>query len=440
MMQKHLIKTFGCQMNIYDAARMSDLLKAQCGTAPTEDPTQADLIIFNTCHVREKAEEKLFSELGRFKKSCGNRKVVFAVGGCVGQAEGMHIFRRAPYVDIVFGPQNYHHLPALLARVASGETRIHDDTIPADEKFDALPEHRVSGAIGSVTVQEGCDKFCAFCVVPYTRGREWSRSVDEIVRECQSLVEQGARELLLMGQNVNAYNGLDAGHMAHDLPMLLHEVAMQTEVERIRFVTSHPLDMSDDLIDAFAEIPQLCPYLHLPIQSGSDRVLQRMGRGHDAASYLDWVEKFRKAAPNGAMASDFIVGFPGESEADFQATLDLVDVVRFDHAYSFKYSPRPGTPALEMEDNLSEEVRKARLATLQARLNLHQLERNRALVGSIAKVLVEGKARAGQGVVSGRTSCNRSVHFAGGDDLIGQIVPVRITEGLPNSLRGEEAL
>ncbi|MBF0400353.1 MAG: tRNA (N6-isopentenyl adenosine(37)-C2)-methylthiotransferase MiaB [Magnetococcales bacterium] len=443
-MKTLFIKTFGCQMNDYDAARIVDLLRASHGYQPVEQPEQADLIIFNTCHIREKAEDKLFSELGRLHKlvqmahpTLKTSQTLFAVGGCVAQAVGQEIFRRAPFVQLVFGPQTYHRLPTMLDRLAREGGQIVDAEIAPESKFDELPHNQGSGPIGSVTVQEGCNKFCAFCVVPFTRGREWSRPVAAILDEITRLVAQGAVEIQLLGQNVNAYEGLDPSGLHHDLALLIRRVALLPGVERIRFVTSHPADMTDELVEIFADIPQLCPYFHLPIQSGSNRILDRMGRGHTVENYLEWVNKLRQAAPDIAIASDFIVGFPGETEADFQETLDLVETVSFDHAYSFCFSSRPGTQAASLPDQLPAAVSTARLAILQERLNAHQLQRNQNRVGRLEAVLVEGAAKKGSGEWTGRTPGFRKVNFpAAATNLVGQIVPVRITEGLPNSLRG----
>ncbi|MBF0283402.1 MAG: tRNA (N6-isopentenyl adenosine(37)-C2)-methylthiotransferase MiaB [Magnetococcales bacterium] len=430
------IRTFGCQMNAYDSGRMLDLLAESRGYAPVEDPAAADLIILNTCHVREKAEEKLFSELGRLKKLTAGRRVIFAVGGCVGQTEGRLIFKRAPYVDLVFGPQNYHRLPDFLTRLEQGESRLWDVDIPTEAKFDELPAVRSAGPIGSVTVQEGCDKFCTYCVVPFTRGREWSRSVERVVEEVEGLVRQGAVEIQLLGQNVNAYQSLDREGVVHDLALLIRRVALIDGVRRLRFITSHPADMNADLVEVFADVPQLAPYLHLPIQSGSDRILQAMGRGHTAAEYLAWVERLRAACPDLALASDFIVGFPGETEADFQDTLNLAERVGYDHAYSFKYSARPGTQAAQLPDPVPEPEIAARLARLQKVLERHQLAGNRRQVGRVEEVLVEGPSRPGSGELAGRDGTWRKVNFPGPESWIGTLVPVRIVEGMPNSLRG----
>ena len=457
-------------MNDYDARRMVDLLHASHGLRLVQTPEQADMIILNTCHIREKAEEKLFSELGRLHKTVRaarrsakdqgqagqGQEYIFAVGGCVAQATGTEIFRRAPFVQLVFGPQTYHRLPAMLDQLQhqGGHICATDVAFPVEEtntatntetpatavmpasKFDTLPQSSSRGPMASVTVQEGCNKLCAFCVVPFTRGQEWSRPVADIVAEASGLVQQGALEIQLLGQNVNAYQGADHDGIMHDLPMLIRRVALLPGVERIRFVTSHPGDMSDDLLEVFANVPQLCPYFHLPVQSGSDRILAQMGRGHTVEEYRQWVVRLREVCPDIALASDFIVGFPGESDHDFQDTLDLVESVGFDHAYSFCFSPRPGTQAAEMGGHIPLKESQARLATLQEALNAQQLIRNRLQVGRRELVLVEGLAKKGQGEVTGRTPGFRKVNFPGSATMIGHVVSVEITEGLPNSLRG----
>ncbi|MBF0421860.1 MAG: tRNA (N6-isopentenyl adenosine(37)-C2)-methylthiotransferase MiaB [Magnetococcales bacterium] len=439
-MKTFFIKNFGCQMNQYDAGRMDDLLRRSHGWHPVSTPEAADLIIFNTCHIREKAEEKLFSELGRLRKLVQRRRpadgVIFAVGGCVGQAAGNDIFRRAPYVDLVFGPQNYHELPQMLEQLARGRHQLQATDAEAEDKFDHLPETGQSGPVASVTIQEGCNRFCAYCVVPMTRGREWSRPAAEVLEEVTVCLDNGAVEVHLLGQNVNAYQAMNDARVTIDLSRLIAEVARMPRVQRIRFVTSHPVDMTDDLVQAFAEIPQLCPYMHLPIQSGSDAVLQAMRRGHGVEHYRQWSEKLRSAHPDMALASDFIVGFPGETEEDFQATLALIEEVRFDHAYSFLFSPRPETPAATMTNPVPAAVGRQRLAVLQDHLNRVQLENNRRQVGRKEEVLVEGESRQGHGMVMGRTRGHRRVNFIGGAELLGQMVMVEIVEGLPNSLRG----
>jgi tRNA-2-methylthio-N6-dimethylallyladenosine synthase len=433
------IKNFGCQMNLHDAHRMAHLLADSHGYQYQPDPARADLIILNTCHVREKAEEKLFSELGRLRKLTEGRRdaVIFAVGGCVGQAEGTRIFQRAPFVNMVFGPQNYHRLPEFIDRLAKTRGRVCATDIQPDSKFDALPAARADGPIASVAVQEGCDKFCAFCVVPFTRGRQWSRPVADVLDEVVGLATQGVREFRLLGQNVNAYRAPDADGMEHDLALLIRRVALVAGVERIRFVTSHPADMTMELVELFAELPELCPYLHLPVQSGSDAVLERMGRGHTVAEYIAWVERLRAARPDIALATDFIVGFPGERAQDFQETLDLVETVGFDHAYSFQYSSRPGTAAAEWPDQIPHPEAAQRLARLQEHLNRQQLARNAAQVGRIVPVLVEGPSKRDPADLRGLTPDMRTVNFPGPPGWTGQTIQVRITRGLANSLRGE---
>lgn len=424
-------------MNDYDASRIADLLNQSHGFKQVSTPDQADLILLNTCHIREKAEEKLFSELGRLHKIVKNKKsTLFAVGGCVAQATGEEIFRRAPFVQLVFGPQTYHRLPLMLDRLQREGGPLMDADSPTDSKFDQLPENRSTGSIASITVQEGCDKFCAFCVVPFTRGREWSRPVEAILNEVTSLVRQGVIEIQLLGQNVNAYQGEDQEGVPHDLALLMRRVALVSGVERIRFVTSHPADMTDDLVTVFGDLEQLCSYFHLPIQSGSDAVLERMGRGHTVDEYLTWVDRLKSISPNIALASDFIVGFPGESDADFQKTLDLVSQVGFDHAYSFCFSARPGTKASEMSGQVSMDVGSRRLATLQEAINTQQFRRNQEQVGRVESVLVEGVSKKDHHEMSGRTPGYRKVNFPGDPLLIGRVVSVEIIGARPNSLKG----
>ncbi|MBF0358390.1 MAG: tRNA (N6-isopentenyl adenosine(37)-C2)-methylthiotransferase MiaB [Magnetococcales bacterium] len=442
-MKNLYIKNYGCQMNAYDAGRMADLLKNSHMLKMVESPEEADLIILNTCHIREKADEKIFSELGRLKKLTGrhtpNRRTIFAVGGCVGQAQGAELFKRAPFVDMVFGPQNYHHLPNMLDQVLDGKRQLHDIEIPRESKFDVLPSAPTSGYSAAVPVQEGCDRFCTYCVVPFTRGREWSRPVGDILQEVENLTNKGALEIELLGQNVNAYRGCDQAGVEHDLALLIRQVSLVPGVERIRFITSHPADMSDDLVDAFAEVPELNPYMHLPIQSGSDKILAAMERGHSVAEYLSWIDKLRQASPGIALASDFIVGFPGETEDDFQQTLDLLAKVRYDHAYSFVFSPRPGTAAADMKDIVPQDVGEKRLLRLQELINRIQFEQNQANVGRVESVLVEGVAKKGQGMLAGRTAGFRRINFPAPAELIGSLVDVLVTEARPNSLMGKLA-
>jgi tRNA-2-methylthio-N6-dimethylallyladenosine synthase len=427
------IKTYGCQMNVYDSERMADVLRP-LGYAMTDAPEGADLVVLNTCHIREKAAEKVYSELGKLKimkaekAEAGGGKMTIAVAGCVAQAEGEEIVRRQPAVDLVVGPQAYHQLPELIARShrASGSKLSAD--FAADEKFDALPKARqASGYSAFLTVQEGCDKFCTFCVVPYTRGAEFSRPMDAIVAEAQSLADQGVRELTLLGQNVNAYVG--------GLGNLARKLAAVPGIDRIRYTTSHPRDMGDDLIAAHGELPELMPYLHLPVQAGSDRILRAMNRGHTAEHYLNLVGRIRAARPDMALSGDFIVGFPGETDKDFEATLDLVRAARYASAFSFKYSRRPGTPASAMPGQVAEEVKDARLAALNAVLDEQQRAFNAAQVGKVLPVLFERPGRH-EGQAIGRSPYLQAVHAENALDLIGQIAMVRIDGAAKMSLAG----
>ncbi|MDP3748483.1 MAG: tRNA (N6-isopentenyl adenosine(37)-C2)-methylthiotransferase MiaB [Phenylobacterium sp.] len=428
------IKTYGCQMNVYDSERMADVL-GPLGYAMTQRPEEADLVVLNTCHIREKATEKVYSELGYIKamklaRRAAGSDMVIAVAGCVAQAEGEQIMLRQPAVDLVVGPQAYHQLPELIARThrARGERLAAD--FAADEKFDALPvERHPTGVTAFLTVQEGCDKFCTFCVVPYTRGGEWSRPVDTILAEARSLAQQGVREVTLLGQNVNAYAG-EGG-----LAGLARKLAKIEGLDRIRYTTSHPADMDQALIDAHAELPQLMPYLHLPVQSGSDKILKAMNRAHTADSYLRLVEKTRAARPDIAMSGDFIVGFPGERDSDFEATLSLVREVGYATAFSFKYSRRPGTPAAAMPGQVAEEVKDERLARLNALLDEQQKAFNLSQVGQVLPVLFEKSGRH-PGQLSGRSPYLQAVHCDGPDRLIGKIVPVRIEAAAKMSLAG----
>jgi tRNA-2-methylthio-N6-dimethylallyladenosine synthase len=435
------IKTYGCQMNVYDSERMRDVLKP-LGYAPVDAPEGADLVVLNTCHIREKATEKVYSELGKIKKmkEASGGKMTIAVAGCVAQAEGEEIMRRQPAVDLVLGPQAYHKLPEMVARSA----RAVGDRLETDfdtlEKFDALPKAReADGPTAFLSIQEGCDKFCTFCVVPYTRGAELSRAVDDIVIEARSLAAQGVRDVTLLGQNVNAFHGappkMDGG-ADWSLGQLCRHVAKIGGIDRIRYSTSHPRDMDDDLIAAHGEVPELMPFLHLPVQSGSDNILKAMNRSHTAQDYLDWLDKAKAARPDIAFASDFIVGFPGESDTDFEATMDLVRQVKYAIAYSFKYSQRPGTPAADMFGQVPEDVKNERLQRLQALLREQQLAFNESKVGQILPVLVTGRGRlAGQ--AHGRSPYMQSVHFQGAEDLIGKIVDVKMVGFGLNSLDGE---
>ncbi len=432
------IRTFGCQMNEYDTARMADLLAASHGLTLTDDPAEADVLLLNTCSVREKAQEKVFSQLGMWRELKDERpELVIGVGGCVASQEGEAILSRAPYVDLVFGPQTLHRLPQMLDDVRRARGAVVDVSFPEIEKFDHLPEARVEGPSAYVSIMEGCSKYCTFCVVPYTRGEEFSRPLDDVIAEVAALAEQGVREVTLLGQNVNAYRGeMHDGGQA-DLGLLIHYVAAIDGIDRIRYTTSHPLEMNDGLIRAHAEVPALVGHLHLPVQSGSDRILALMKRKHTVLEYKGIVRRLREARPDIRLSSDFIVGFPGETEADFQATLDLVAEVGFDHSFSFIYSPRPGTPAALLPDDVPLEVKKERLARLQQLLQSQAQSYSRRLVGTTQRVLVAGPSRKDPGQLAGRTECNRVVNFAGESDWIGTFVDVKITEALPNSLRGE---
>ncbi len=437
MPPKLYIETLGCQMNEYDSAKMRDVLHASHGFEPTADPEQADVLLLNTCSVREKAQEKVFSELGRWRPLKQRRPgVVIGVGGCVASQEGEALQKRAPYVDLVFGPQTLHRLPQLLEQVRTEHRPAIDVSFPEIEKFDALPEPRAEGPKAFVSIMEGCSKYCTFCVVPYTRGEEISRPLDDVVAEIVALADQGVREVVLLGQNVNAYRGEMADGDIADFALLLNYVAAIDGIERIRFTTSHPVEFTDSLIEAYAEIPQLVSHLHLPVQSGSNRILGLMKRGHTREDYIAKIERVREARPGLSLSSDFIVGFPGETDEDFEATMDLIETLGFDHSYSFLYSPRPGTPAAEMEDNVPVAAKKERLARLQMRINAMAADISRSMRHTVQRVLVEGVSKKDYAQLSGRTENNRVVNFAGPPTLIGQFVDVLITEALPNSLRG----
>ena len=434
-MKTLFIKTYGCQMNEYDSARMADVL-APLGYRPVATPDAADLIILNTCHIREKAAEKVYSELGRLRPLKAERNAMIAVAGCVAQAEGAEMARRAPFVDMVFGPQSYHRLPEMIARAARGSGTLLETDFPAEPKFDHLPEAAApQGLSAFLTIQEGCDKFCTFCVVPYTRGAEYSRPVADIEAEARRLVGRGAAEITLLGQNVNAYASSDKQGTRIGLGALIQRLARIEGLERIRYTTSHPRDVDDALIAAHRDEEKLMPFLHLPVQSGSDRILAAMNRGHTADNYRRVVESLRAARPDLALSSDFIVGFPGESDRDFEATMDLVREIGFASAFSFKYSARPGTPAAHMEDQIPEAVKDARLQRLQALLRAQQDAFNQACVGRLLPVLLERPGRhAGQ--LGGRSPYLQAVHVAGPAEWIGRIVPVRIGSCGPNSLAG----
>ena len=435
-MKKLYLRTFGCQMNEYDSAKIAELMRAAEGLEAAARPEDADLIVFNTCSVREKAQEKVFADLGRVKHLKRARPgLMIAVGGCVASQEGAGIVERAPFVDVVFGPQTLHRLPALLARRrATGRAQV-DVSFPEIEKFDHLPPARVAGPRAFVSIMEGCSKYCSFCVVPYTRGEEVSRPFGDIVAEIAGLAGQGVKEVTLLGQNVNAWRGAIDGERA-DFAELLYFVASLDGIARIRYTTSHPREFTQRLIDAHRDLPQLAPHVHLPVQSGSDRVLAAMKRGYTALEYRSIARRLQEARPALSLSSDFIVGFPGETQADFEATLRLAREVGFDDAYSFVYSPRPGTPAADLPDEATQEEKLLRLQRLQAQLEAQARATSERMVGTIEQVLVEGAAKKNAGELAGRTGNNRTVNFAGTADLIGRSVPVRITEARSHSLRG----
>jgi tRNA-2-methylthio-N6-dimethylallyladenosine synthase len=440
--KKLYIKTHGCQMNEYDSARMRDLLGERCDLVPTENPEDADVLLLNTCSIREKAQEKVFHQLGRWKHlKQKNPDLVIGVGGCVASQEGAEIGRRAPYVDLVFGPQTLHRLPEMMeqrnAFKGPGGTIVVDVSFPEIEKFDRLPEPRVQGPSAFVSIMEGCSKYCTFCVVPYTRGEEVSRPVDDVIAEIAHLADGGVREVNLLGQNVNAYRGENHEGEIVDFAELLHFVAKIPGIERIRYTTSHPVEFSDALIDAYAHIPQLVNHLHLPVQSGSDRILAAMKRGHTVLEYKSKIRRLRRIRPDISISSDFIVGFPGESEADFAATMTLIEDIGFDVSFSFIYSARPGTPAAELPDDTDEHIKKQRLQILQTRINQHAQQISRHMVGTTQTVLVTGISKKDPGQLQGRTENNRVVNFSCTDHtLIGDFSRVEVMEALPNSLRG----
>lgn len=425
-------------MNEYDSARMLDALAEQGPVELTRDPADADILLLNTCSIREKAQEKVFSELGRWRPLKEAREdVVIGVGGCVASQEGAAINERAPFVDVVFGPQTLHRLPDLLAKSRQTQSSVVDISFPEIEKFDKLPEPKADGPSAYVSIIEGCSKYCSFCVVPYTRGEEISRPLDDVIDECVSLAEQGVREIHLLGQNVNSYRGSMHEGGTADLALLIRYVAAIDGVERIRFTTSHPVEFSDSLIEAYATVPELVSFLHLPVQSGSDRILAAMKRGHTALEYKSKIRKLMLARPQLTLSSDFIVGFPGESDKDFEDTMDLIESIGFDHSFSFIYSARPGTPAASLPDETPMSVKKERLARLQALINKQSGAISQSMVGTVQRVLVNRPSRKDPAQMSGRTENNRVVNFDGSVSLIGQFAQVRITEALPNSLRGE---
>jgi tRNA-2-methylthio-N6-dimethylallyladenosine synthase len=435
---KLFIQTHGCQMNEYDSAKMFDVLNDANGMQLTDNPEEADVLLLNTCSIREKAQEKVFHQLGRWRKiKDKNPDVVIGVGGCVASQEGEELQKRAPVVDVVFGPQTLHRLPEMVREAKHSSKLVIDTSFPEIEKFDRLPEARAEGVTAFVSIMEGCSKYCTFCVVPYTRGEEISRPFDDVIAEVVELAGQGVREVNLLGQNVNAYRGeMHDGEIA-DLAMLIHSVAAVDGIERIRYTTSHPVEFSDSLIQAYAEVPELVDHLHLPIQSGSDRILAAMKRGHMALEYKQKIRKLREIRPNLSLSSDFIIGFPGETDKDFNDTMQLIEDIGFDHSFSFIYSARPGTPAASFPDDVPMDVKKARLYTLQKRINEMEQQISRRMVGTTVSVLVDRVSIKNAAEIAGKTENNRTVNFAGDKKLIGQFVDVKITGALPNSLRGE---
>ena len=437
MAKKLFVKTHGCQMNEYDSARMHDILREDGGYELVTDERQADVILLNTCSIRERAQEKVFHQLGRWQRlKEANPDLVIGVGGCVASQEGAAIRARAPFVDMIFGPQTIHRLPGMVNEAQVKKLPVVDVTFPEVEKFDLLPEPKVDGPAAFISIMEGCSKYCSFCVVPYTRGEEVSRSVDSVMQEVVSLARQGVREIHLLGQNVNSYLGPIDDDYA-DLAELIHYVAGVEGVDRIRFTTSHPLDFSDNLIEAFANIPELVDHLHLPVQSGSDQILKAMKRGHSKADYVEKIRRLREVRPNISLSSDFIIGFPGETQSEFDETMALIEEIGFDLSFSFIYSARPGTPAAALTDDTPESLKKQWLQQLQLRIREQAQGISDAMVGTQQRLLVMGTSKKDATQLAGRTENNRVVNFAGPLDLIGAFVEVQITEALPNSLRGK---
>ncbi len=438
MARKLFIQTHGCQMNEYDSARMADILEDSHELEPTDDVNDADVVLLNTCSIREKAQEKVFDQLGRWKKLKQHKPdLIIGVGGCVASQEGEVIRKRAPWVDVIFGPQTLHRLPQLISEAAGSRNLAMDISFPEIEKFDRMPEPSVDGPTAYVSIMEGCSKYCSFCVVPYTRGEEVSRPVNSVLDEIRHLADMGVREVNLLGQNVNAYRATGANGEVLDFADLLLLVREVEGIDRIRYTTSHPVEFSDALIEVYAEIPELVDHLHLPVQSGSDRVLARMKRNHTALEYKASIRKLRKIRPDISISSDFIVGFPGETDEEFEATMNLINDVGFDHSFSFVYSPRPGTPAAELPDDTPETVKKERLRILQSRIQQQAMAISQAMVGTHQRILVEGVSRKDPGELCGRTENNRVVNFKCTDiDLIGEFVDVEISAALTNSLRG----
>ncbi|MBT4553902.1 MAG: tRNA (N6-isopentenyl adenosine(37)-C2)-methylthiotransferase MiaB [Candidatus Thioglobus sp.] len=431
------IRTFGCQMNEYDSNKMLDVLKHSHGLESTDDALEADVLLLNTCSIREKAQEKLFHQLGRWRKlKEKNPNLVIGVGGCVASQEGELILKRAPYVDMIFGPQTLHRLPAMLNDVLGDKTTSIDISFPEIEKFDHLPEPKTNGVTAFVSIMEGCSKYCTFCVVPYTRGEEVSRPFDDVIKEVQILANQGVREVNLLGQNVNAYQGLMDDGQSADLALLINLVAQINGIDRIRYTTSHPVEFSDSLIQAYAEVPELVSHLHLPIQSGSDKILTLMKRGHTALEYKSKIRRLREIRPDISISSDFIIGFPGETKQDFNDTMKVINDIGFDKSFSFIYSPRPGTPAASYPDNVDMKIKKDRLSLVQKTIDESTETISKSMIGSVQKVLVENKARKDDNMF-GKTENMRNTHFKGNESLIGQIVSVKITAARGNSLVGE---
>lgn len=437
MSKKLHIKTWGCQMNEYDSSKMADLLNSNSGFEYTEEPEEADVLLLNTCSIREKAQEKVFHQLGRWKDLKASKpNLVIGVGGCVASQEGAALRQRAPFIDVIFGPQTLHRLPEMIEASRNGDPVV-DVSFPEIEKFDRLPEPRAEGPTAFVSIMEGCSKYCTFCVVPYTRGEEVSRPLDDVLYEIAQLAEQGVREVNLLGQNVNAYRGATfEGDICH-FSELLRLVASIDGIDRIRYTTSHPVEFTDDIIDAYADIPELVDHLHLPVQSGSDRILNLMKRGHTAIEYKSKIRRLKKIRPNLCMSSDFIVGYPGETAADFEATMNLIQTIDYDISFSFIYSARPGTPAADLPDDVTEQEKKERLHILQARINQQAQKIAREMHGTEQRILVEGPSKKNPMELRGRTENNRVVNFEGSHQLIGQFVDVKIVDVFPNSLRGE---
>jgi len=433
----YFVKTFGCQMNVYDSQKMADLLEHDLQLSRTDDEKNADVILLNTCSIREKAQEKVFDQLGRWKRfKQKNPNLVIGVGGCVASQEGGDIIKRAPFVDIVFGPQTLHRLPAMIRQVRNTGESMVDISFPEIEKFDCLPEPKAEGIKAYVSIMEGCSKYCTYCVVPYTRGTEISRPFDDVLAECAQLAEQGVREITFLGQNVNHYIGKMHNGDTADLALLIHYTAAIDGIDRIRFTTSHPVEFSESLIEAYAEVPELANHLHLPVQSGSDRILAAMKRGHTAIEFKSKMRRLREVRPDITISTDLIVGFPGETDKDFEATMNLVQDIGFDQSFSFIYSARPGTPAADLPDDTTMEIKKQRLKILQDRLNLqaHRISQN--MVGTCQRILIDSVSKKNPNQIAGRTENNRVVNISGTAEMIGQFVDVMITEALPNSLRG----